>query len=65
MNPNGSGLGLYIAKKIVESNDGDLAFSSEGEGKGTTFSFTIPLFNKQKSDKDKTATKENRIEIYN
>ncbi len=38
----GSGLGLYIAKSMVEKNKGKLEFSSK-EQKGSTFWFTIPL----------------------
>ncbi|MFC1618102.1 sensor histidine kinase [Patescibacteria group bacterium] len=38
----GTGLGLYIAKSIVEMHDGKVDVSSI-PGKGSTFSFTIPL----------------------
>jgi signal transduction histidine kinase len=39
---NGSGLGLLISKEFVLKNGGEIAVTSE-EGKGTTFTFTVPL----------------------
>lgn len=39
----GSGLGLFIAKGIVEGHGGTLWCESAGPGKGATFGFKIPL----------------------
>lgn len=40
---SGSGLGLHLAKKIVELHDGKISVSSDGEGRGSTFSVALPI----------------------
>ncbi len=39
----GNGLGLYISKAIVELHHGKIWVESEGVGKGSTFSFELPV----------------------
>lgn len=40
--PDGTGVGLYLAKKVVTAHGGSIVFSSQ-EGKGSTFGFRIPI----------------------
>lgn len=42
MHTEGSGLGLFIAKNIIEGHGGKVGFTSK-EGSGSTFFFTLPL----------------------
>jgi PAS domain S-box-containing protein len=41
--PSGLGVGLSIAKRLVEMHGGSIWASSEGLGRGATFTFKLPL----------------------
>ena len=41
-NATGLGLGLYIARRIVELHEGTLSVSSAGRGQGATFAIRLP-----------------------
>lgn len=40
--PDGTGVGLYLARRVVTGHDGTIIFSSK-EGIGSTFGFRLPL----------------------
>jgi len=40
--PDGTGVGLFLAKKVIDAHDGKIVFESE-EGKGSTFGFKLPI----------------------
>jgi len=40
--PDGTGVGLFLAKKVINAHGGDVIFESE-EGKGSTFGFSLPI----------------------
>ncbi|KXK10233.1 MAG: Non-motile and phage-resistance protein [Microgenomates bacterium OLB23] len=55
---SGTGLGLYISKSIIELHNGEMLGSSEGIGKGATFSFSLPVYSEKllRNMKDKLDT---------
>jgi len=40
--PDGTGVGLFLAKKVIDAHDGAILFESK-EGKGSTFGFRLPI----------------------
>jgi len=42
-NISGTGLGLYVAKQMIEHMGGTICADSKGEGKGSTFTLELPL----------------------
>jgi PAS domain S-box-containing protein len=49
----GTGLGLFIAKSIVERHSGKISVQSQ-EGAGSVFSFTLPVYDNQDKDAKQT-----------
>jgi signal transduction histidine kinase/CheY-like chemotaxis protein len=52
--PDGSGLGLYIAKRIIDAHRGTLSLEYTEEGKGSSFSFSLPASTNKLSINKKT-----------
>lgn len=42
MRPDGTGLGLFMAKKVIDAQGGSIVFESK-EGKGSSFGFEFPI----------------------
>ncbi|MEK7628402.1 MAG: ATP-binding protein [Patescibacteria group bacterium] len=42
INVTGSGLGLYVAKEMIQAHRGVISVFSDGEGKGSTFVISLP-----------------------
>ncbi len=53
MQTEGTGLGLYVAKSVVDASGGKIWFKSE-EGRGTSFFFTLPLAGSRRREGEKT-----------
>jgi signal transduction histidine kinase len=44
----GSGLGIFIAQKIIKEHGGKIWAESEGKEKGSIFKFTLPLYDEKR-----------------
>ncbi len=40
--PDGTGVGIYLAKRVIEAHGGEIIFEST-EGQGSTFGFSLPI----------------------
>ena len=47
--PDGTGVGLYLAKMVVDGHGGKVIFASK-EGQGSTFGFSLPLEHSNNTD---------------
>jgi signal transduction histidine kinase len=43
---SGTGLGLYISKSVIEEHGGRMWAENNSDGRGATFTFTLPALNK-------------------
>ncbi len=60
-NSTGLGLGLYVAKFIVEQHKGKVWVESKGEGKGSSFIFTVPIITANRDNEVFDLTKTQKI----
>ncbi|HEX6029173.1 MAG TPA: HAMP domain-containing sensor histidine kinase [Nitrososphaeraceae archaeon] len=44
---SGTGLGLFISKRIIEAHGGRIWAQNNHDGRGSTFSFSLPINNGQ------------------
>jgi signal transduction histidine kinase len=54
----GSGLGLFIAQKIIKEHEGQVWAESKGKGKGSIFQFRLPLYDDKTMAEKMAKTKE-------
>ncbi len=50
--PDGTGVGLFLAKRVIDGHDGKIIFEST-ENKGSTFGFRLPIAKLKVADKPK------------
>jgi signal transduction histidine kinase len=63
-NPQGNGMGMYIARKIIEAHGGTVWAESAGRGKGSTFNLWLPVDEQRfRSMKGEKKTSEKAITV--
>jgi len=55
----GTGLGLFISKNVVEAHGGQIWGMNNKDGSGATFSFSLPLAGSQKQEKESSISSAN------
>jgi signal transduction histidine kinase len=48
----GTGLGLALAKRLIEMHGGCICAQSDGEGRGSTFAFTLPVKGQEAEERE-------------
>lgn len=57
--PDGTGVGLFLAKKVITSHRGGIIFES-AEGEGSTFGFWLPVAESELVGEDRNDTDDNK-----
>lgn len=61
----GSGLGLWICRKVLALHGGVISFSSDGEGCGANFFFFLPIFETTKEEESTVLYRYRDDRLYN
>ena len=56
----GTGLGLFVSKSIIEAHGGKMWAENNADGKGATFSFTLPLSKQEQEQQQRLRRVEHR-----
>jgi two-component system, OmpR family, sensor histidine kinase VicK len=61
----GTGLGLFISKSIIEAHRGKIWAENNIEGKGATFHFMLPILDTEKQQQQRQLLRQQRGEVSN